>query len=76
MEKLNYSHFYQVSFDGEEVGIWQANWASKAVALAMISLGRETVARAQANDDVFLACRLDENAQDGLHYRKNEYIQS
>ena len=74
LNPVSYPHTYTVSFDGEEVGQFQANWAAKAVQQAMSSLGRETVAKAQANDDVFVDCRLDANAQDGLHYRRNEYV--
>jgi len=74
LREVHYPHEYSVSFDGEDVGIFQAMWAAKAVQHAMVSLGRETVAKAQAADDVFLDCRLDPSAQDGLFYRRNEYV--
>ena len=73
LNPVSYPHTYAVSFDGEEAGTFQAMWAAKAVQLAMVALGRETVSKAQANDDVFVDCRLDPSAQDGLAYRRNEY---
>jgi hypothetical protein len=73
LNEVHYPHEYSVCLDGEDVGIFKDMWAAKAVQQAMQDLGRETVAKAQANDDVFVECRLDPSAQDGLAYRRNEY---
>ncbi len=74
LREVHYPHSYEASFDEEDVGIFKGMWAVKAIVSAMQSLGRETVARAQANDDIFYDCRLDPEAQDGLAYRRNEYV--